>query len=67
MRAEGSLVTARLDDQTPAAVIKQAEHRRDLAREAVDRLAADAKAQSRGERDELRDTIRDEVRAAVRG
>lgn len=67
VRAEGSLVTAKLDDQTPAAVIKQAEHRRDLARQAVEQLADDAKAGSRGDRDALRQNIRDEIRDAVRG
>src|SRR6478672_2661457 len=51
VRAEGSLIAARMDDDTPAAVIKQAEQRRDLAKQAVDRIAADAKAESRGNRD----------------
>ena len=66
VRAEGSLVAAKLDDDTPAAAIKQAEHRRDLAKQAVDRLADDAKAQSRGNRDAVRRNIKDEVRDGVR-
>ena len=66
VRAEGSLITLRLDDEIPAAVIKQAEQRRDQARQAVDRLADDAKADTRGNRDALRQTIRDEIREGVR-
>lgn len=66
VRAEGSLIAARMDDDMPAAAIKQAEQRRDLAKQAVDRIAADAKAESRGNRDALRQNIRDEVRDAVR-
>jgi hypothetical protein len=66
VRAEGSLIAARMDDDMPATAIKQAEQRRDLAKQAVDRIANDAKAESRGNRDALRQKIRDEVRAAVR-
>lgn len=66
VRAEGSLIAARMDDDMPAAAIKQAERRRDLAKQAVDRIAADAKAESRGNRDALRHNIRDEVREGVR-
>ena len=66
VRAEGSLISARMDDETPAAVIKQAEQRRDAAKQAVERLADDAKAESRGNRDALRQNIRDEIRDAVR-
>jgi hypothetical protein len=67
VRAEGSLVAIKLDGNIPAEAIKQAEHRRNLARQAVDRISDEVKVQSRGDRDELRQTIRDEVRAAVRG
>ena len=66
VRAEGSLISARMDDETPAAVIKQAEQRRDLAKQAVERIADDAKAETRGNRDALRQNIRDEIRDAVR-
>ena len=47
-------------------MIKQAEQRRDLARQAVDRLADDAKAETRSNRDALRENIRDTVREGVR-
>lgn len=67
IRAEAGLATVRLDDEVPAAVIDQAEQRRDRARQAVDRLADDARAGSRSDRDALRQTIREEVRAAIRG
>lgn len=66
VRAEGSLIAARMDDDMPAAAIKQAEQRRDLAKQAVERIANDAKAESRGNRDALRQNIRDEIRDAVR-
>lgn len=66
VRAEGSLITARLDDETPSGVIKQAEERRNAARETVDRLAEEAKAESRGDRGALRENIRATVRDAVR-
>lgn len=66
VRAEGSLIAARMDDNTPGAAIRQAEQRRDLAKQAVERIANDAKAESRGNREALRQDIRDEVRAAVR-
>ena len=66
VRAEGSLITLRLDDEIPAAVIKKAEQRRDAARQTVDRLADDAKAETRGNRDALRENIRDEIREGVR-
>lgn len=64
-RAEGSLIALKVDEQTPAAVIKQAEDRRNAARAEVDRLADEAKADS-ADRDALRQTIRDSVRDAVR-
>jgi hypothetical protein len=66
VRAEGSLITAKLNDDMPAAAIKQAEERRDAARQAVERLSADVKSESRGNRDALRQNIRDTVRDAVR-
>ena len=69
VRAEGSLITARLDEDLPAAVIKQAEQRRDLAKEAVERIADDAKAETRDNRElrqNIRDDVRDEIRDAVR-
>ena len=66
VRAEGSLITARMDEDMPAAVVKQVEQRRDAARAEVDRIAADARAGSRGDRDALRQNIRDDVRETVR-
>jgi hypothetical protein len=66
VRAEASLITLKLDDELPAASLKQAEQRRDLARQAVDRLADDARAETRGNRDALRENIREEIREAVR-
>ena len=66
VRAEGNLITLRLDDEIPATAIKQAEQRRDQARQAVDRLADDARADTHGNRDALRQTIRDEIREGVR-
>ncbi len=66
IRAEGRLVTAKLDDETPATAIEQAEQRRDLARETVERIADDARAETRGNRDALRQNIRDEVREGAR-
>lgn len=66
VRAEGSLITARMDDDMPAEAIKQAEQRRDFARQAVERLSDDVKAESRGNRAALRANIRDSVRTAVR-
>lgn len=65
VRAEGSLITARLDDEMPTAV-RQAEQRRDAARQAVDRLADDVRAETGGSRDALRQNIRDDVREGVR-
>lgn len=66
VRAESSLIAAKMNDALPPAAIKQAEHRRDLARQAVERITDDAKAESRGDRDALRKSIRDEVRAEIR-
>ena len=66
VRAQGSLVAVRMDDEIPSEVIKQAEHRRDLARQAVERIADQAKAESRATRDARRENIRDEIRDAVR-
>ena len=66
VRAEGSLITARLDENMPAAAIKQTEARRDAAREAVERLSQEAKAISAEDRGAIRESIRDSVREAVR-
>lgn len=66
VRAEVSLATARSDDKLPKAALAQAEQRRDAAREAVDRLADEAKAVSRDDREEIRDNLREEIRDAVR-
>jgi hypothetical protein len=66
VRAEGSLITAKLDENIPAAAIRQAEQRRDRARDVVERLSEDAKAASQSDRDALRENIRDSVRDAVR-
>lgn len=66
VRAEGSLITARLDENMPAAAIRQTEARRDAAREAVERLSQEAKAISAEDRGAIRESIRDSVREAVR-
>lgn len=66
LRAEASLATAKSDDKLPKAALDQAEQRRDAARLAVDRLADEAKAVSRDDRDEIREGLREEVRDAVR-
>ena len=65
IRAEASLATLKSDDKLPKAVLDQAQHRRDAAREAVDRLADEAKAVSRDDREEIRENLREEVRDAV--
>ena len=66
IRAEVSLATAKGDDKLPKAALDQAEQRRDAAKLAVDRLADEAEAVSRDDRDEIRENLRDEVRDAVR-
>jgi hypothetical protein len=66
-RAEVSLAKARNDDNLPEAAVEQVEQRRDLAREAVERIANETRSDSRSDRDRLRDTIREEIRSAVRG
>ena len=66
LRAEASLAIARDDKSLPKAALAQAEQRRDAAREAVDRLADEARAVSRDDRKEIRDNLRDEIRDAVR-
>lgn len=66
LRAEASLATAKSDEKLPKAVLDQAQQRRDAARQAVDRLADEAKAVSRKDRDEIRENLREEVRDAVR-
>ena len=65
-RAEGSLITLKMDDAIPADVIEQAEERRNAARAEVERVADDAKVDNSAERDALRETIRESVRDAVR-
>ena len=65
-RAEGSLISLKIDEEIPPAVIKQAEDRRNAARAAVERLADPAKGDSQADRDALPETIRDSVRDAVR-
>jgi hypothetical protein len=67
VRAEGGLITAKLDDNIPAAALKQAEARRDAARDAVERLSDEARAASADDRDALRENIRDSVRDGVGG
>ncbi len=66
LRAEASLATAKSDEKLPKTALVQAEQRRDAARLAVDRLADEAKAVSRDDRDEIREGLREEVRDAVR-
>lgn len=66
LRAEASLAIAQNDKNLPKAALAQAEQRRDAARVAVDRLADEARAVSRDDRDEIRENLRDEVRDAVR-
>lgn len=66
LRAEASLARAQDDDKLPKAALDQAKQRRDAARVAVDRLADEAKAVSRDDREEIRDGLREEVRDAVR-
>ena len=66
LRAEISLATAKRDDKLPKAALVQAEQRRDAAKEAVDRLADEAKAVSRDDREEIREGLREEVRDAVK-
>lgn len=65
-RAEGNLISLKIDEQVPAAVIRQAEDRRNAARAAVDQIAADARADTNADRDALREQIRDEVRQGIR-
>lgn len=66
LRAEVSLATAQSDDKLPKAALLQAEQRRDAAKLVVDKLADEAKAVSRDDRDEIRENLRDEIRDAVR-
>ncbi len=66
LRAEASLAMAQSDDKLPKAALTQAEQRRDAAKLAVDRLADEAKAVSRDDREEIRENLRDEIRDAVR-
>ena len=66
LRAEASLAKAKSDNKLPKAALEQAVQRRDAATLAVDRLADEAKAVSRDDRDEIRENLRDEVRDAVR-
>ena len=66
IRAEVSLAKAEKDKDLPKSALEQAQKRRDAAKLAVDRLADEAKAVSRDDREEIRDNLRDEVRDAVR-
>ena len=66
LRAEAGLIKAQSDDKLPKTALVQAEQRRDAAKLAVDRLADEAKAVSRDDRDEIRENLREEVRDAVR-
>lgn len=66
LRAEVNLATAQNDDKLPKAALEQVEKRRDAAKLAVDRLADEAKAVSRDDREEIRENLREEVRDAVR-
>ncbi len=66
IRAEVSLAKAKSDDKLPKAALDQVEQRREAAKLAVDRLADEAKAVSRDDRDEIRENLRDEVRESVR-
>ena len=66
VRAEGSLITARMDDDLPESAIEQVEQRRDAARQDVDRIANNVRARSRNDRDTLRQEIRDDVRETIR-
>ncbi len=66
LRAEAGLIAAKSDDKLPPAALAQAEQRRDAAKMAVDRLADEAKAVSRDDREEIRDNLREEIRDAVR-
>ena len=66
LRAEAGLIKAQRDDKLPKTALAQAEQRRDAAKLAVDRLADEAKAVSRDDRNKIRRNLRDEVRDAVR-
>jgi len=66
VRAEVGLATAKRDDKLPKAALIQAEQRRDAAKLAVDRLADEARAVSRDDREEIREGLREEVRDVVR-
>ena len=66
IRAEISLAKAEKDNDLPKSALDQVQKRRDAARLAVDRLADQAKAVSRDDREEIRDNLREEVRDAVR-
>ena len=66
LRAEAGLIKAQSEGKLPKTALVQAEQRRDAAKLAVDRLADEAKAVSRDDRDKIRENLRDEVRDAVR-
>lgn len=66
IRAETSLALAQGDEKLPKAALAKAEQRRDAAKLAVDRLADQASAVARDDREEIRDNLRDEIRDAVR-
>ena len=66
VRAESSLISARLDDNLPAAARREAEARRTAARAAVERLSIEVEAASQSDRDAVRERVRDSVRESVR-
>lgn len=66
VRAEVSLAAAQRDDALPEAAVEQAQQRSDLARQTVDRIANEARSNTRDDRDAVRQNIRDEVRESVR-
>lgn len=67
VRAESSLIAARLDEDLPASAIKQSEARRNAARDRVERLSNEVEGTSDADRDAIRENIRQSIRDAVRG
>jgi hypothetical protein len=65
-RSEGALITIKLDDDTPATAVAEAEKRRDAARETLERLADDPAIASGLDRAALREQLRDGAQEAVR-
>lgn len=66
LRAEVSFATAENNKNLSKSALDQVQKRRDAARLAVDRLADQAKAVSRDDREEIRDNMREEIRDAVK-